>query len=348
METALEITSPRSLSVDFSDEEIRESFEHYDQAADAKNTRDTYRKQWQYFATFCAGRNLDPLPAAPNTVWLYLLHRLKVDKVKRNTIKTGIAAIKRAHLDANRPDPLSGSTPESQTLRKQIAGMMRDKAKTEKRRKAGALAANAFPQLMAQINTDTPEGLRDAALFSVAMQNACRRSEPLSLLIEDITWRTQRAEILLRKSKTDQLGEDDAYLVASYTGTAVDPYTALKTWVDWLKAQGIVSGAIFRRLVKSKGMIRPVNTGNPDRDAISGGWYNTRLKDYARAAGVEVVDGAMSSHTIRATFVDRMNSAGQSTLSIAKGGRWKSLETVRRYGRDDIAKRAVDQLAALT
>ena len=296
----------------------------------------------------CADHGLDPLPAAPDTVWRCLRQRAKVDKVKRSTIKTAIAAIKRVHLDANVVDPLSGSTPESQTLRKQITGMMRTKAPTEKRRKAGALAANGFPLIIAQIDKSTPDGLRDAAMFSVAMQNACRRSEPLSLLIEDITWHTQRAEILLRRSKTDQTGEDEHYLVASYTGTDVDPYTALKRWTDWLKAQGIAEGALFRRLVKTKGMIRPVNTGRPERDALSGSWYNKRLKDYASAAGVETVDGTMSSHTLRATFVDRMNAAGQSTLSIANGGRWKSLETVRRYGRDDIAKRAVDQLAALT
>ena len=54
---------------------------------------------------------------------------------------------------------------------------------------------------------DDLHGLRDRALLLVAYDSMRIRSELISLRIEDIEWLPEdNASVLLRKSKTDQLG----------------------------------------------------------------------------------------------------------------------------------------------
>lgn len=334
----------RQVQTDLAYQQFREDFDSFEEARLSKNTRNTYRKLWNNFVDYCEANNLEPMPAQPATVWLYLRERIKEGK-KRSTIVTTVAMLKRYHLDKGLPSPFAGDTSDSQKLNKQLEGMTR-KLAGQKLERAGALPDGGFSELIACIDLSTPIGLRDAAMFTLAQQNACRRSEPVGLRIEDITWKADRAEILLRKSKTDQKGKG-YWLVASNTNKPVNPYQSLKEWVDYLESQGITKGALFRRVVFSQEQYRVTNTGDYERDHLKADWYNKRIKYYAKKAGIAVVDGKFSAHSLRVTFVERMRKAGHSTLTIANGGRWKSHETVLRYTRDNIEERAQTQVTAL-
>ncbi|WP_062307729.1 tyrosine-type recombinase/integrase [Polynucleobacter sinensis] len=84
-------------------------------------------------------------------------------------------------------------------------------------------------------------GARDRALLLLAYDTLCRRSELAALLIEDIKFNevhgSLRASILIRKSKTDQLGRGRR-LTLSERGSK-----ALKEWLE--RRRNPCSGKLF-------------------------------------------------------------------------------------------------------
>jgi len=89
-------------------------------------------------------------------------------------------------------------------------------------------------------------GLRDRALLLVAYDSMRRRSELISLRVEDIEWLADDgATILLRKSKTDQHGCGKWIHLSAETTHALH---------QWLSTTKINEGLIFRG-VRSSGAI---------------------------------------------------------------------------------------------
>jgi integrase len=88
------------------------------------------------------------------------------------------------------------------------------------------------------------EGLRadrERALLCVAYDTMARRSELVAFNVEDVEFMPNGSgTILIRRSKTDQVGEGSSAYLAGET---------VKWLKVWLKNAGITQGAMFRRLV---------------------------------------------------------------------------------------------------
>jgi integrase len=85
--------------------------------------------------------------------------------------------------------------------------------------------------------SDNLRGARDRALLSLAYDTLCRRSEIVSLDIEDIIYINDQMKIRLRKSKTDQ----------DKLGKILEINSETKMYLcNWLQRSKINTGKLFR------------------------------------------------------------------------------------------------------
>ena len=161
---------------------------------------------------------------------------------------------------------------------------------------------------------DNLHGLRDRALLLVAYDSMRRRSELISLRVEDIEWIPDNgASILMRKSKTDQHGS------GKWIHLTTEATYALH---QWLWAAKINEGLIFRG-IRSSG-------------AITDGLCDSRIsriyKSLARKAGLgESVVQSISGHSMRVGGAQDLLNGGASLPQIMVKGGWAKTDTVLRY-----------------
>jgi site-specific recombinase XerD len=70
-------------------------------------------------------------------------------------------------------------------------------------------------------------GIRDRALLLVGFAGAFRRSELVSLVVEDLTFGEDGLKVLIRRSKTDQ--EAAGQVIGIARGTKLCPVEALRS-----------------------------------------------------------------------------------------------------------------------
>src|ERR1700684_4152627 len=76
---------------------------HYAEAAHADNTRRAYRVGWNDFTAFCTIQGFDSLPAAPQTVALYVTGL--AGRAKLATIRLYLAAVAEKHREIGLESP---------------------------------------------------------------------------------------------------------------------------------------------------------------------------------------------------------------------------------------------------
>ena len=74
-------------------------------AAINRETRAAYARRWRLFKEWCESRDLESLPAQPETVMLYLTDRIGSGGAALSTIRGWSAAIARVHLEAGHASP---------------------------------------------------------------------------------------------------------------------------------------------------------------------------------------------------------------------------------------------------
>src|SRR3954469_4343405 len=128
----------------------------YAEDGHAANTRRGYRADWRAFTSWCAARGLDPLPASPSTVALYLTDQ--ADALKVSTLTRRLTSIGQAHRLAGHPVPT-----EDGTLRAVWRGIRRrfGTAQTGK----AALLTNDVRAMVMVLAGDMAIGVRDRALL---------------------------------------------------------------------------------------------------------------------------------------------------------------------------------------
>jgi integrase len=289
--------------------ELVERARDYAASARAESTRRAYRSDWRAFSSWCQAQGLEALPAAPETVALYLTSRAAA--CKASTITRALAAISEAHRAAGVASP-RGSGPVKAVLQ----GIRRQK---------GTAPAQKDPISTGEIKAmiaELPEGLlglRDRALLLVGFAGAFRRSELVGLAVEDVIHVEDGMEILLRRSKTDQEGQGRKVGIPFGSGPAACPVRALRAW---LEAAGISSGPIFHHVDRHghvNGQLSPA--------AVA-----LVVKRAASAAGIEA--SRVAGHSLRAGLATAAAKAGKSERAIMAQTGHKSSAMVRRYIRD--------------
>ncbi len=292
------------------------SYQRKANGALSENTMKALRADSGIFTAWCAGENLEPVPADPETVAGFI--DAHGDRAAA-TLRRYVSSIAHLHSAAGVTDPTKAVTVT-------LAIKRHSRANGTRQKQAQAINRSHVDRMIAA-QGDTPGGLRNRALIAVAYDTLCRRSELVALDMEDLT-RTDDGSgtIALHKSKTDQDGAGQVRYLAPDTMGHLDA---------WLGVAGITEGAIFRSVRK----------GGSIGDALSDRAVSRILKVMAQAAGLDIDP---SGHSVRVGCSQDMIAAGFSLPEVMQAAGWKSPAMPARYSEHLLAKRgAAAKLASL-
>lgn len=259
-------------------------------------TRKAYRSDFSQFTTWCRAHELEHLPASIEATVGYLAHLADTGS-KASTITRRAAAIGYAHRLAGFEPPTNAEPVKAvlRGIRRRIGVAVEQKAPATAR--AITLMVRKIP--------DTRKGKRDRAMILLGFAAALRRSELVSIAVEDLEWRADGVIVRIRRSKTDQEGA--GHEVAIPRGSKLKPVEAIRAWLD---ISGITSGPIF-----------------PFSDAT----VANVVKRWAEVAGIDPT--TVSGHSLRAGFVTSALESGADLLKIMEITRHREVSTLKTYDR---------------
>ena len=289
---------------------LHEKAGDYIRQATADNTRRGYLSDWTDFDNWCAEHSLQSLPAAPATVAHYLTAR--ADTLKVSSLQRRLAAIVKYHKVANYPDPT-----KAEEVKACWRGIRRDKgiATTQK-----APAIIDIIRELVSVLPDSLLGCRDRALLLVGFAGAFRRSELVSLNVDDLIFDRNGLTITLRRSKTDQEGAGRKVGILYGSNLATCPVRSMQ---DWMVQADIKAGAAFRSINRH---------GQVSLDRLSSQSVALVVKKYAELSGLD--PALYAGHSLRAGLVTSAEIAGVSERAIMNQTGHRNTEMVRRYIRD--------------
>jgi integrase len=161
---------------------------------------------------------------------------------------------------------------------------------------------------------DTLLGLRNRAIIAVGYDTLCRRSELVSLRVEDLAPVEKDAmSLLVRRAKNDPFG-DGRYGVLTAPTVKI-----LKTW---LESAAINDRWLFRKIIGTK----------VGKNALHPYTINRIIKAAADAAFIDpAIIRSLSGHSMRVGAAQDMMTDGVGLLPIMRAGGWKSMNVIGRY-----------------
>lgn len=280
------------------------------QRTKAENTLKAYEADWNDFFDWCSHHRLAPLPAEPEVVVNYINDL--ADHAKANTVSRRLSAISENHIAGGFGE---ANPAKSSLVKSAIAAIRREK---------GTMQRGKMPILSEDINDfvnvfdeNDIGGIRDKALLLLGFSGAFRRSELVSLQVENLTFTREGLVVLLEHSKADQIGEG-SYLAIPYSSNEKNcAARAVRTWLDAAK---IKNGPLFRPLKRNK-EIRDSRLSDKSVALI--------VKKYAGLIGLDEKDFA--GHSLRRGFATSAAQHNVDELSIMRQTRHHSEKMVRRY-----------------
>ncbi|OLM28591.1 putative integrase/recombinase [Pseudonocardia sp. Ae717_Ps2] len=222
-------------------------------AARAPSTRHAYAGDWAHFARWCTAAGLASLPAAVDTVRLYLAD-LEATRTPTGqavfspaTMGRRLAAIAAAHHDAGHwsptRDPAVGSV---------LTGIKRARAHT--RHQMRPLLLDDLRTVLAGLGFGSwPAGLiaaRDAAALLIGFAGALRRSELAALTAADLVFHpVDGLHVHIARSKTDQTGRGATVVLPYGTRAGTCPPCAVLRWLQLLAAASHGRPALMRTVL---------------------------------------------------------------------------------------------------
>ncbi len=274
------------------------------EGAYAPNTIRAYRADMLEFIDYCEKARLEALPADPLTVAGFLLQSSN-SGVKASTIKRKESSISAIHRLSYLRDPTKH--PEVRIAMRKI------------NRRLGTRFNQAYPINQEMLHRmlaccgDDLRGKRDRMLLLLAYETMRRRSELVSLRVED--WTTSNkglSQILLRQSKTDQTGAGAVIYLNQTTTCAIR---------DWVKAAGLNTGYLLRGVVSGR-LTEGLNSGQVGR---------IYKKLACRVGMPDELASRVSGHSTRVGGAQDLLAGGASIAQIMAKVGWTKVDTVMRY-----------------
>jgi integrase len=268
-------------------------------------------RDWpRQFEAWCATKAFSALPAAPETVALYLAACAGAE-LSVATLEQAKAAITYHHEEAAQASPCA-----SVVVKKAWQGI---------RRRLGTAPTQKHPVDADQLRamycalSDGLLGVRDPALIGLGFSGAFRRGELVALDVTDLSFVRRGLEVRVQRSKTDQEGRDFTKNIARGS----DPTTcSVRAVRDWLELAHVNDGPVFRSVDRH---------GNVSSKRLSAQSVALVLKRAAAAAGLPTDD--LSGHSLRAGFVTEAKKHGADDAAIMDQTGHRSLAMVQRYHR---------------
>lgn len=266
---------------------------HYESHSRAKNTLNTYRSDLKNYRDFLISQKIESFPKQFDQAAVLLkIYFEGLVHLAPSTLNRRKSAISFLYSRLGMPDPTKHII-----FQDCFTGIINEKYRPSEELKEPFIAkpAPAFKnidQVTDYFNAipNSFSGVRDRAMFLVALFGACRQSEVTSLQFEQIDDFDEYFVLNYTTSKTNNRGKNQYKVIPkSSAKDPLCPYRALKTWLD---QSGIKSGPVFAGILK----------GNRFRKkSISHVTFNTLIKRYAKSANIPNAE-EFSGHSFRATF----------------------------------------------
>ena len=278
--------------------------------AKANNTIKSYKSDWKDFVAYCKRQKVASLSADVDTIINYVADMAETKKV--STIVRRLSSISQAHQAAGH-----GSPTFSFGVKAVVKGIKKIKG-TPPNKKAAAVIEDIRTMI------DTLGGsltdIRDRALILIGFAGAFRRSELVSITIDDLEFNRDGLTITLQHSKTDQEGQGFKKGIPYGSHPDTCPVRSLQ---DWLQAAKITTGPLFRS-VNRHGQVGP--------KALSDQSVALIVKKLVKAAGLD--ERKYSGHSLRSGLITTAANRGVDERSIMKQSGHKSLTVMRGYIQD--------------
>lgn len=285
----------------------------YAEASRATSTRRAYAADWRRFDAWCLARGVDPLPADPRAVAVFLAAEAAAGAAPL-TVGRRLAAIGWMHRRAGLQPPQAREG--AAAIKEVLAGIRRSHGTAPAKKHAAD--ADVLRDILRAIKGNDIRAVRDRALLAFGMAGAFRRSELVALRAADIEWVQEGLRVTIRRGKTDQEGA--GAVIAIPEGRRLRPKALLQTWID---SASITDGFLFRR-IGAKGVV----TQAPMSDRAVARLVQARVA----AAGYSATHFA--AHSLRAGFLTAAARSGASIFKMREVSRHKSMQVLADYVRD--------------
>ena len=283
----------------------------FSEAARSECTRRGYASDWRIFEGWCADFGRSALPAAPETVRLFLV--AEAGRWSVATVCRRVAAVAARHRAQGLADPT-----KAREVVEVMCGLRRS-VERGGRGKDALTVAELVRMVRAVRKLDSPFAERDAALLLVGFAGGFRRSELVSLELRDVRLERRGALVMLRRGKTDQEGRGRLVAIPRAGRVSRCPVAALEAW---LLERGSRPGALFCRL-GAGGRVLPCG--------LTGAWIWHVVRDAAAAAGLDA--SRFGAHSLRAGLVTAAHERGRSDVAIMQTTGHRRVETLAGYVR---------------
>jgi integrase len=332
--TDLATASPVTLSpvrpdADLILAELRAKADQHQYDARAASTWRVYTTDWAMYRDWCGQHGREVFPDGPGTdAARYVTEtiRLYITDLDRQgraatTITKKLSSLSVAYA-------LAGVTAHRQIVWAEpvtgvLHGIRRRQAEAGRRaRKKKALRVSDLRKILAPL-TGEPLDVRDRVVLLILLSGAYRRSEVASLDVPDFAIVENGLEVVLGRSKTDQLGQTLTKGLPYGTRLATCP---VRSWQAWRKVYDYPDGPAFPSM-DQWGNLKLGPDGRPRR--MDGRGVAEVLKRRAKAAEVE---GDWGGHSGRRGFATEAYEQDEvREVDIMRQGGWKSPNVMRGY-----------------
>lgn len=297
----------------------------------------TYRDRLVVFLAFCDACGLVAYPCSVDTaarffVW-YAVDGGDGDGRSPSTMQVAKAALRWVHELRQLPSPTS-----TNRIKRLLEGHRKSWRKLP--RQARPLYTDEVRLILTRIDeVGGVVGMRDSAMVLLIYAACLRRSEGTTraehewepdahdaLLISDVEFHRFGMTLTLRRTKTDSNPLQRHISFGNDQFTC--PCFAMDRWITVMRREGINDGPLFPRL-STKGD-RLLGNATFHATALTPDSFVLRLKDYARASGLDAID-RISAHSLRRGHAHQAEENGADVMEIKDQGGWRNLDTVARY-----------------
>jgi len=258
-------------------------------------TERAYAHDWADFAAFCGRHGLAPLPAAPQTLALYL----KALETQRSRSPAGLAAgtvglslptlRRRLAAIASRHATAGLETPTEHSLVRRLLRRY-SRARGTAVRKKEPLLIDQLPAILAAM-PDDELAMRDRALLLLGYAGAFRRSELVALDVEQLRFSKAGCYVWIAGAKNDPRKEGRELFVPRLPATSTKAeLCAVAALERWLAIVG-PAGPVFRTF-DLRGQLTATRLDPGDVARV--------LRRRAATAGVA---GDFAGHSLRRGFI---------------------------------------------
>lgn len=290
----------------------------------SKSTVKSYSSDWRDFDSWCLAKGLTAMPADPYSVACYLADRASQSftdpkgaqqlPLKTSTLARRLSAISQAHqvagIDFNRRHP---------AIQETWKGIRNTHGISQKGKEP--ILIEDLRRMVESIQTSKGDkeilmGFRDKALLLLGFAGAFRRSELVSLDVEDLKLVRDGYIVKLKRSKTDQQGEGREVAIPYGSNPSTCPVRAMQ---DWINIGSLQEGPLFM----------PINRhGQKSTTAMTSHAVAVIIKKYALN---KEMAAELSGHSLRAGFATTAAMAGVQEYAIMKQTGHKRSDTLKKY-----------------